>query len=406
MIRIITTLKKIPLFEGLEDGDLNRIAEVVKEKLCPKGTILFRTGDPGDAFYLIKTGKVEVLKVVDGTENVVNTVGADDSNSFFGEMALIANAPRNATIRTTEDSVFLMISKTDFDMMLRLNSFISLRIMTALSKRFRAEEKPVEEKLGKVITVFSPKPGTGKSVFAGNLAAGLAKLAKQKVLLVDLDLQFGDMAFMLGLKYRRTIADLVENPTDTFDVFKEYLCDHPLGFSVLPSPLKPEQSEMIHSSHLRSLITLALKHFDWIILDTHSLFQDLTINAMDLADTIFLLMLPALTHVKSMKVCLEVMANLKYPSEKTKLILNREGSQTALSREDIENGLKTKMSFTLRDNWKCATALVDQGKTVFEHDEGADYRANLGVILSALTGQKIQENDPGMLKKLKGWFGS
>ncbi len=405
MILILDILKKIALFEGLEDADLSKIAQVTKERFCPKGTILFKEGDIGDSFYLIKEGQVEVLKKDGGADKVVKTIAHTDKDNFFGEMSLVGGAPRNATLRTAGDSTFLVISKSDFDMMLRLNSFIALRIMTALSSRFRAAttEAAQEIKLGKLVVTFSPKSGAGKSVFAANLAAGLAKLAKVKTLLVDLDLQFGDLAFMLGLQPKRTIADLVENPTDKPEVLKEYLVDHKAGFAVLAAPKKPEQSEMINSSHLRAFIDLARKHYDYIILDTHSLFQDLTINAMDMADAIYLLMLPTMNHIKSMHQCLKVMENLKYPPEKIKLVLNRDGSQHARSREEIEGGMKRKVDFALKDSWPQIAALLDSQKTVFEQDSSSEYTANMVTIIEKLTGQTLaKEGKKGWLSGLFG----
>ena len=405
---MITILKNIALFQGLEDTDLKKICEVVKEVSAPKGKILFKAGDKGDAFYLIKSGSVDVLKEEDGAEKVVHTLKHADASNFFGEMALIEDAPRNATIRTAEDCELLSIAKTDFDMMLRLNSFIALRIMTALSKRFRSEtaEKQADVKLGKVMTVFSPKSGAGKTVFAANLAAGLAKVAKERVLLVDLDLQFGDLAFMLGLNPKRTIADLVDNPTKNFDVMKEYLAEHSLGFSVLPSPVKPEQSEMINSGHLKSILEVARQHFDYIILDTHSLFQDLTINAMDQADFIFLMMIPNMNHIKSMHICLKVMENLKYPTEHIKLVLNRQGSQFSRSKDEIEGGLKRKVDYSLRDNYKQVSELVDHQKTIFEANAEAEYRSDMLRLMEKVTGKELAEEAKGIMSTLKGWFGS
>jgi len=402
VINILDILKKIALFEGLEDSDLSKIGQVVKERLCPKGTVLFKEGDIGDAFYLIKDGKAEVVKKEGSSERIVKTIVHTDKDNFFGEMALVGGAPRNATLRTTMDATFLVISKTDFDMMLRLNSFIALRIMTALSSRFRAAcpgAASPEVKLGKLVVAFSPKSGAGKSTFAANLAAGLSKLAKAKTLLIDLDLQFGDIAFMLGLNPKRTIADLVENPTDKLEVLKEYLVEHKCGFQVLAAPKKPEQSEMITSSHLRALVELARKHFEFIILDTHSFFQDLTINSMDMADAIFLIMLPTMNHIKSMHQCLKVMENLKYAPEKIRLLLNREGSQFARSREEIEVGMKRKVDFMLRDNWKTISDLVDHQKTIFEQEASSDYLAGMIAILESLTGKTFPKEGK------KGWFG-
>ncbi|MEW6711907.1 MAG: cyclic nucleotide-binding domain-containing protein, partial [Candidatus Riflebacteria bacterium] len=240
MVYIIDILKNIPLFNGLEESDLKKISEVVKERSLPAGTILFKEGEKGDAFYLLKKGSVEVYKNDGGGEKKVGAISHNDESSFFGEMALIEGAPRNATIKTSTECNLLEIDKLNFDMLLRLNSFIALRIMTALTKRFRSEtaanSAKEEEKAGKVITIFSPKGGSGKTVFAVNLAAGITKLTKKKVLLIDLDLQFGDMAFILGLKAKKTIAEMIEDNVEDAENMKKYLVTHPIGFDLLPSP--------------------------------------------------------------------------------------------------------------------------------------------------------------------------
>ncbi|MGM0600626.1 MAG: cyclic nucleotide-binding domain-containing protein, partial [Candidatus Rifleibacteriota bacterium] len=283
MVHIIDILKQIPLFNGLEDSDLEKISEVVKERSLPSGTVLFKEGEKGDAFYLLKEGTVEVYKSEGDTEKKVTDISHKDESNFFGEMALIEGAPRNATIKTATECNLLEIDKLNFDMLLRLNSFIALRIMTALSKRFRSatekEKEKADEKSGKVFVVFSPKGGCGKTVFSTNMVAGIAKYVKKEVLLIDLDLQFGEIAFMLGLKASRTIADMIDAPIEDGETFKSFLVKHPIGFHILASPFKPEQSETITSNHLRKIVEIARQQFDYIVIDTHSLFQDLTINA-------------------------------------------------------------------------------------------------------------------------------
>ncbi|GAB4271165.1 MAG: hypothetical protein Kow0029_08560 [Candidatus Rifleibacteriota bacterium] len=406
MVSIIDILKRIPLFDGLEEGDLKKISEVVKERSYPPGTVLFKEGEKGDAFYLLQNGTVEVYKKDGESEKKVGTITHNDESSFFGEMALIEGAARNATIKTVTECVLLEIDKLNFDMLLRLNSFIALRIMTALTKRFRSATEVAKEdqKSGKVITVFSPKGGSGKSVFAANLSAGIAKHTKKIVLLIDLDLQFGDLAFMLGLKVKKTIADMVEDEIEDGETFKKYLAKHPLGFEVLASPIKPEQSEMINSNHLRKIVKLAKSLFDFIIIDTHSLFQDLTINALDISDLICLLMAPDMNHIKSMHMCLKVMDNLKYPSEKVRLILNREESMYAKPRADIENALKRKFDFHLHDDWKHASDLVNDQKTIFDSTTPSQYRTDFLQCISGLTGEKIEDGEQGLLGAIKGWF--
>jgi cellulose biosynthesis protein BcsQ len=408
VVYIIEILKLIPLFNGLEESDLKKISEVVKERELPAGTILFKEGEKGDAFYLLKRGTVEVYKKDDGNDKKVGSISHNDESSFFGEMALIEGAPRNATIKTQTECNLLEIDKLNFDMLLRLNSFIALRIMTALTKRFRSETEMAsskeEAKSGKVITIFSPKGGSGKTVFAVNLAAGIAKHVKSKVLLIDLDLQFGDMAFILGLKAKKTIAELVEDNVEDAETLKKYLVSHSLGFDLLPSPLKPEQSETVNSTHVRKLIKFAKAAYDYIIIDTHSLFQDLTINSLDVSDLICLIMAPEMNHIKSMHMCLKVMETLKYPTEKIRLILNREESQYAKPRAEIETAMKRKFDFSLHDDWKHACDLVNEQKTIFDSTTPSQYRTDFLQCISAITGEKIEGADQSLLGAIKGWF--
>lgn len=408
MVHIIDILKQIPLFNGLEDTDLEKISEVVKERSLPAGTVLFKEGEKGDAFYLLKEGTVEVYKSEGDTETKVTDISHKDESNFFGEMALIEDAPRNATIKTATECNLLEIDKLNFDMLLRLNSFIALRIMTALSKRFRSatekDKAKEDEKSGKVFVVFSPKGGCGKTVFATNMVAGIAKYVKKEVLLIDLDLQFGEIAFMLGLKASKTIADMVDSPIEDADTFKSFLVKHPLGFHVLPSPFKPEQSETITSNHLRKIVDIARQLFDYIIIDTHSLFQDLTINALDISDLICLLMAPDMNHIKSMHTCLKVMDTLKYPKEKIRLMLNREASMYAKPRAEIETALKRQFDFSMIDDWRNASELVNNQKTIFDITSDSQYRDHVIQCIAGITGEEIKSNDTSILKAIKGWF--
>src|SRR5439155_16963389 len=99
---------------------------------------------------------------------------------------------------------------------------------------------------GKIVTVFSPKGGTGKTVTATNLAAALAKFEQRKTLLLDLDLQFGDAAIMLGIEPEKTIYDLVVAPgeLDT-EKLAGYTTKHVSGLDVLPAPLRAEDAELV-----------------------------------------------------------------------------------------------------------------------------------------------------------------
>ncbi|MGM0601433.1 MAG: AAA family ATPase, partial [Candidatus Rifleibacteriota bacterium] len=158
------------------------------------------------------------------------------------------------------------------------------------------------------------------------------------------------------------------------------------------------------SNHLRKIVEIARQQFDYIVIDTHSLFQDLTINALDISDLICLLMAPDMNHIKSMHTCLKVMDTLKYPKDKIRLLLNREGSMYAKPRAEIETALKRKFDYSMIDDWKNSSELVNNQKTIFDLDTDSQYRDELIQCIASLTGEEIKSDDKSILKAIKGWF--
>lgn len=357
------------MFEGLDDEVLAKISIVCKEVYYPKNHTIFKEGDIGDAFYIIKNGKVEIGRYEANNYTVIKHISHQDKDNFFGEMALIANTPRNATVKTLEDSEFLVINKTDFEMMLRLNSFISLRIMTALTNRFRTvltKDKEVTKNEAKVIVVFSPKSGAGKTIFSVNLADGISRIPNTNVMLIDLDLQFGDIAFIFGIPNTYSIVNLINKKFETEKEIKNVLYNYKNRMYIIPAPIKPEQSEIITYSNVRELIELAKNYFDYVVIDTHSFFNEISINAMDIADFIYIISLPVSNHIKSLIQCLKVIENLKYPTEKVKVVINRVGMANSRPLTEIIDTIKTNVNFTILEDNTSVCKLVESQQTLFE----------------------------------------
>ncbi|MBQ3643462.1 MAG: AAA family ATPase [Candidatus Riflebacteria bacterium] len=414
-------IKNISLFEKLEDSDIEKLVSVVQKGSIPSGTEFFKEGDIGDAFYVLTNGEVEVSKEINGKKTVLTTIKSGDENNFFGEMALIEDLPRNATITSTTDCEILQIEKKNFDMLLRINSFVALRIMTALTKRLRADtgSKPADSKeqetKAQVITFFSPKGGAGKTSIATNVAYGMAKFLKKKVLLIDLDLQFGGIAFMLDLKPKKTIVDLTgSDALRNYDDIKPCLSKHKSGFDLLPAPLKPEQSENVDSTHLRKIVSFSNNQYDYILIDTHSLLQDISINALDISDIIMLVMNPDMGHIVAIHNCLNVMDSLKYPKEKIRLILNRFGSYYSKSKEELEGVFQkknVKVNYVIHDDWKIASDLINNCQTAFESNNTSEYRNDIVALISDLTHETLPDEAGSAGKKnifsaVKDWFNS
>ena len=146
-------------------------------------------------------------------------------------------------------------------------------IRKAISHGPSGSRNDVDESRGHVITVFSPKGGTGKTVLSTNLAAYLAAEHDKRVLLVDLDLQFGDAAIMLGIDPERTLHELVHAPGD-LDAGKlaGYMTRHNSGLDVLAAPMRPEEAELVTEERVFQLLEVAREAYDLVVVDTSPFF--------------------------------------------------------------------------------------------------------------------------------------
>lgn len=129
------SLEQISLFSELSEGDLDAISRLAVTRSFPKNTMIICEGDNSDSLYAILGGKVKVfLSDEDGKEVTLNLQGAGE---YFGELALLDEAPRSASVMTVEDSKLTIISKNAFDKCMQDNPDIALKVMRGLARRLR-----------------------------------------------------------------------------------------------------------------------------------------------------------------------------------------------------------------------------------------------------------------------------
>lgn len=137
----VTRLRRIPLFAHLEGPELARIGGVTREKSYPRNSVILFEHDPGDALYMVLSGRVKVVLIgEDGREVILSILKAGD---FFGEMALIDDQPRSAHVIAMEDSDLLVLYRDDFRSCLRESSSIALGLLRALSRRLRRADETI-----------------------------------------------------------------------------------------------------------------------------------------------------------------------------------------------------------------------------------------------------------------------
>ena len=189
---------------------------------------------------------------------------------------------------------------------------------------------------GAMVTVLGPKGGTGKTVTSSNLAVALAQAGTSSVL-VDLDLQFGDVGLALGLEPTKTIYDLATSGgTLDGDKVDGFLARHESGARALLAPLRPDQAAAIGTAFLREVFDILRSRYDFVLVDTPPAFSPEVIAAIDSSSHLLMVgMLDALS-LKDTKIGLETLAEMGYDPRAITLVLNRADSSVGITQDDVE----------------------------------------------------------------------
>lgn len=235
------------------------------------------------------------------------------------------------------------------------------RVYQLESKRIRPEKKQqVKNSKPQVITIFGTKGGVGKTTIAVNTAVQLAQ-TKKKVVMVDLDLQFGDVSVFLNLAPKRTIAELAQEGSEPdIDLIESYMIPHLSGIKILPAPGRPEYAELITAAQIESIITELKNHYDYVIIDTPPMFNDTNLSALDLSSQVFLVLSLDLATIKNVKLSLELMQTLHHIG-KTKLILNRASEDMGIKINNAEDTLEFLIAAQLPSDGRVCVSALNKG---------------------------------------------
>jgi len=194
---------------------------------------------------------------------------------------------------------------------------------------------------GRVVTVFSPKGGVGKTTLAVNLAVAMAADTRRRVCLVDLDLAFGDVAITLQVIPQHTIDEAIgaEASLD-FALLEQLLTKHPANLSILAAPMRPDAKDRITPALVGSALATLRRHFDYVVVDTSPGFDDAVLQALDHTDELVLVATLDVPTVKNMKMAIETLDLLDLVKGHRHLVLNRADDAVGLAVKDVEGILK------------------------------------------------------------------
>lgn len=138
---LLPILKKIPLFADLNEEQHKDIIQHIVLMYYPQSYTIFKEGDAGDALYILKSGQVSVIKEPKEEGDLAQKIAEINTGGFFGEMALVSDVPRNATVKATMDSEVFILNKDDFNKLLSENTVLAQQISATVIARLNQNNK-------------------------------------------------------------------------------------------------------------------------------------------------------------------------------------------------------------------------------------------------------------------------
>jgi pilus assembly protein CpaE len=255
-----------------------------------------------------------------------------------------------------------------------------------IRKRDVDADRPITN--SRMICVLGLKGGSGKTLTAVNLGASLAHKG-HSVALVDLDLQFGDLALAMGLRPDRTIHDLVRSGGSLdAEKLRDFMVEHPSGARALLAPLRPDQAAFVQVPFLREVMRLLRETHEYLVIDTPPNFTPEVIAAVDMSTDVLLVAMRDTLSLKNTKLGLETLERMGYDQRSIRILLNRANTKVGIDHQDVMRILGRDVDILVPSH-RDVTRSINQGIPIaLESGSGA------GRAFRALADLYVGENKP------------
>jgi pilus assembly protein CpaE len=215
---------------------------------------------------------------------------------------------------------------------------------------------------GKVVVIYGPKGGTGTTTVTANLAVALHS-EETPVVVVDSRLQFGDLSFFFNEQTKTNISDLTAR-VDELDpeVVEDVLLDHEdTGIKILAAPPRPEQAESVQSNNFVAVIEYLKSMFQYILIDTGSGLDDITLAAIDTADLVTVITTQDIPSIKNVRLFLDLVIALGYPTQQVFLAMNKYDKRRTVTPERVAEISKSEVVAVIPTDERLVTPAMDRG---------------------------------------------
>jgi len=282
---------------------------------------------------------------------------------------LNSESPRTAVISAAHDAstdLILQSLRAGAREFLRLPiSQEELKTVLDRVAEFSAGQVDAPKKKGRMIAVFSSKGGCGTSFIATNLAAATAA----RTVLVDLNLQAGDLPLFLGVDPKYSFADMAENRTRLDDaLIKSFTTPYSAKLSLLAAPKEADSADEIEPEHVFEVLQRLRESYDYVVLDPQHTFDSITLAALDQSDEIVLILTLDIPAIRSTQRALEIFDRLGYPRKKIRIVVNRWSKQIDLDLRQVEKFLGEPVIGFVPSDYQTAVTSINLGRPLVQSD--------------------------------------
>jgi pilus assembly protein CpaE len=244
-----------------------------------------------------------------------------------------------------------------------------------------------------LVVVFSGKGGVGKSLIATNLAVALAA-EREKAAIVDLDLQFGDVAVMLHAESHPTGIDALAQQGEQVDpeFIDEVMATGPEGVRALLAPASPEFADLVNTANLRAILRELAKEYDFIVVDTSSHLEERTLEAIEMADQIVVVTSFNFAAIKDTKVTLKLLQSLGVDRDKISVVLNQTRAKVSFQRSEVEESLRFRVLTVLPFEPRLDD-FIDEGQQIVTVEPKAEFSKQFRLLVDHIRGE--EDDTPG-----------
>jgi pilus assembly protein CpaE len=259
--------------------------------------------------------------------------------------------------------------------------------------------------LGKLLAVYSPKGGVGCTTLATNMAIGLNS-DETPTVLVDGNLQFGDVAVFLNLQVKNSLVDLATR-TDELeeDIASEVLMRHDSGLYVLAAPPRPEMADEVQASQVRLILRFLRQHFAYVVVDNSSTMDDITLAVLDLADVLLAIATTDIPSIKDARLLFDLLSVLEFPKENILFVLNKTDRRSGITAEAVAENLKQAVEGEIPLDDRTVATSVNRGEPLLLGDRSRPIAKHLLDLLATvkqrLMAEDLHEESVGETERLK-----